>query len=217
MVIVRSHSGPIVLFQRNSQGELVVKLDAEKTFWAQFSYQFAHEFCHVLCGFTARRSDRHQLWFEETLCETASLYVLRSMARSWKKTPPFANWSDFRDSLRDYSDQVENERKAKYDIYTLGLPAFYNKHKGALEANPTSRDLNGAMSLVLLQLFEEQPSHWESIRWLNTVAAEKDDTFEVYLRKWHGAVPERHKAFVNRIAALYGIEVQGNSAKTLDR
>lgn len=208
MVIVRSRSGPIVLHRRNDRGELVVKLDTGKTFWAQYSYQFAHEFCHVLCGVAKQGGERPQLWFEETLCETASLYALRSMSRSWKKSPPFSNWADFRDALRDYADNVEKERHTKYELYAVGLPAFYLKHRATLEANPTSRDLNGAMSLVLLPLFEEQPQSWESIRWLNAVPAEKDDSFETCLRKWHAAVPDKHKPFVNRISTLYGMAIE---------
>ncbi|MGA2501847.1 MAG: hypothetical protein ABSH20_29245, partial [Tepidisphaeraceae bacterium] len=51
IVVTRGHEGPITLFKRNDRGEIVVRLDTEKTFWSQYSYQFAHEFCHILCGY----------------------------------------------------------------------------------------------------------------------------------------------------------------------
>ena len=65
-VVTRRHGSPIVLFQRSSRGEIVMRLDTGSTYWSQYAYQFAHEFCHVLCGF----DDDFQgnKWFEETLC-----------------------------------------------------------------------------------------------------------------------------------------------------
>ena len=95
IVVTRGHSGPITLFHRNDRGEIVVRLDTEKTYWSQYAYQFAHEFCHVLCGF--KPGYEGNKWFEETLCETASLYVMRGMSRTWKTSPPYANWKDYRD------------------------------------------------------------------------------------------------------------------------
>ena len=72
IVVTRGHSGPITLFRRNGRGEIVVCLDTEKTYWSQYSYQFAHELCHILCGF--KEGYEGNKWFEETVCETASLY-----------------------------------------------------------------------------------------------------------------------------------------------
>ena len=92
LVVARGRSGPITLFRRNDRGEIVIRLDTEKTYWSQYAYQFAHEFCHVLCGLKA--GDQRNKWFEETLCETASLYAMRAMSRTWKTSPPYANWKD---------------------------------------------------------------------------------------------------------------------------
>ncbi len=206
MVVARGHEGPITLFQRNDRGEIVVRLDTEKTFWAQYAYQFSHEFCHVLCGF--KEGNRQNKWFEEMLCETASLYTMRAMSRSWKKDPPYPNWKDYRDSLREYADDVIRKRNNVYELYEKGLPGFYQAHRMTLEKEPTSRDLNGAMSIVMLQLFEERPERWESIRWLNGVATRKGDTFAVYLQNWHDAAPAKHQVFISKIAALYGVTLK---------
>ncbi|MDG1670574.1 MAG: hypothetical protein P8H96_06890, partial [Akkermansiaceae bacterium] len=81
MVITKSNSGPIVIFQRNARQEIVVKLDTHKTYWSQYAYQWAHELCHVLCGF--REDGRENKWFEETLCELSSLFCMRAMVLDW--------------------------------------------------------------------------------------------------------------------------------------
>ena len=80
VVIQHGSQNPITLFQRNPQGEIVVKLNTGKTFWSQYAYQIAHEICHVHCSF--REGPRENLWFEESICETASLFCLRAMAKT---------------------------------------------------------------------------------------------------------------------------------------
>ena len=80
LVVVKGEHGPITLFARNDQGESVVRLDTGQTYWAQYAYQFSHELCHVLCK--CEDDHRGNLWFEETLCETASMYCMRQIGRA---------------------------------------------------------------------------------------------------------------------------------------
>lgn len=206
IVVQRGRGSPIVLFDRNDRGEIVMRLDTGSTYWAQYSYQFAHEFCHVLCGYRGDGNRRNK-WFEETLCETASLFVLRGMSRSWKDAPPYPHWRDFRDALRSYADDVIRRRDKLGEIHRDGMPAFYRTHQETLERDPNERELNGAMAVVLLHVFERQPDHWEAVRWLNESAAPDGETFEEYLRRWHEAVPERRKALVRELAELYGVAI----------
>lgn len=209
-VVTRGKSGPIVLFQRNDAKEIVLRLDTSDTFWSQYAYQFGHEFCHILAGF--KPGDNANLWFEETLCEMASLYVLRGMSRDWKEEPPYKHWASYRDSLRSYSDDVILKRKMVREINTQGLAAFQRKHEAVLAKNPTNRDLNGAMAVVLLPLFEEQPENWEAIRWLNHTARPEQESFAGYLQRWHTAAPERHREFVLEIARMYGVDLPAAAA-----
>ena len=209
IVVTRGHSGPITLFERNGRGEIVVRLDTGQTFWSQYSYQFAHEFCHVLCGF--KEGYAGNKWFEETLCETASLYVMQAMSRTWRKSAPYPNWKDYRDSLRDYVDDILRKRATVYEIYGRGLSAFYRAHKSAMEKDACMRELNGAMAIVLLHLFEERPERWEAVRWLNSAPARPGDTFETYLQKWHDAAPARHQSAVRRMADLFGVSIKSDA------
>ena len=201
-VVTRGKSGPIVLYQRNDMREIVLKLDTSNTFWSQYAYQFGHEFCHILSRY--RPNDGKNLWFEETLCETASLYVLREMAREWKKSPPYRNWADYRDSLREYADDQIRKRERVRDIHAHGLAAFYKSHADELRKNATNRDLNGAMAVVLLARLEEKPEHWEAVRWLNHSEAPKDEAFAAYLTRWQAAAPQKHQAFIRDVAELFG-------------
>lgn len=205
-VVTRGKSGPIVLFKRNEAKEIVVRLDTGNTYWSQYAYQFGHEFCHILCRY--RENDGKNLWFEETLCETASLYVLREMAREWKSSPPYRNWADYRDSLRHYADDVIRKNRHAEEIQARGLVAFYRTHADELRKNATNRELNSAMAAVLLARLEKNPAHWEAVRWLNAAPAPADEPFAAYLARWRSAVPEKHRSFVTATAQLFGVALE---------
>ena len=201
IVVVRGHNGPITLFERNLRKEIVVQLDTGKTYWSQYAYQWSHEFCHILCGF--RPDGRENKWFEETLCELASIYTLRRMSESWEKDPPYPNWKEYRKSLREYADNVI---KAQEKLRMDDLAGFYQKHKETLRGNATKRDLNGAMAVALLPLFEKEPEHWNAVRYLNTTPAENGSSLRDYFHKWHKDSPEKHRDFILAIGRAYGMD-----------
>lgn len=202
ILVTRGRQGPITLFERNEQRQIVVRLDTEGTYWSQYSYQWSHELCHILCRYRADGQDNK--WFEETLCELASLYVLRRMSESWANEPPYPNWRDYRHALRKYADDVIASRE---QIPLPELAAYYARHAGTLRRTPTDRDRNGAIAAALLPLFEESPEHWEAVHWLNAEPAPPGLSFAEYLRRWRQAVPERHQPWVERIAATFGVAI----------
>ncbi|MDB4537655.1 hypothetical protein N9230_03470 [Akkermansiaceae bacterium] len=201
MVITKSNSGPIVIFQRNARQEIVVKLDTHKTYWSQYAYQWAHELCHVLCGF--REDGQDNKWFEETLCELASLYCMRAMVSDWENKPPYPHWKNYSKSLQDYVDNVISQYE-KVDM--LGLAEYYKKHEGELRKSATLRNLNGTMAAALLPVFEKNPQHWEAIRYLNLTPAKPGLTLKQYLAKWKKDAPKKHHLFIEGIARVYGLE-----------
>ncbi|MEM7015103.1 MAG: hypothetical protein AAF585_26890, partial [Verrucomicrobiota bacterium] len=172
------------------------------TFWSQYAYQFAHEFCHILCGFDNDRS-KHE-WFEEMICETASLFAMRAMSKAWKNDAPYPNWVDYRHALKKYADDVIEKRPK---VSKKDLAAYYIENREELHKTTTNRELNGAIASVFLEWFEAEPKHWESIRWINPSPAAADEDFGDYLKKWREAAPERHKEFIQRIADAFGEEL----------
>ncbi len=196
----RGDGGPITLFRRNLRGEVVVLLDTGDRFWCQYAYQMAHEFCHILCGF--RKGGRRNLWFEESLCEMASLFAMRSMAESWKTAPPYPNWKGYSKSIRDYVSEVEGRYHLPADTT---LAAYYAEHARALAANPTDRDRNGRVALALLPLFEKEPHHWPAVAYLNRGRGKDDLPFPEHLENWHGQAPAEHRPFIKKVAARLGV------------
>lgn len=200
-VVVRGREGPIVQYQRNVIGEIVMKLDTEDRRWCQYAYQFSHEFCHILCGFNDDPWKHHR-WFEETLCETASLFVLRRLADVWTERPPWPNWRGYAPEFRRYAQHVMDSRS---QVGKGHLGDFYRKHRQTLENTPRDRTLNGAMALPLLELLEGTPESWEAVVWLNSAPSAEGETFAAYLERWRAAVPGRHQGFVTEVMRRFGV------------
>lgn len=201
VLVVRGREGPIVHYRRNVLKEVVMKLDTQDLYWCQYSYQFAHEFTHVLAGFNAGWNGNK--WFEETVCETASLFSLRRMAELWRKDPPNPVWKSYAPRFAEYAGDVIDSRS---QVSASRLGDFYRKNAATLRNNPVDRPLNGAIAAVLLPLFESSPEQWRAVSWLNSAPSPEGESFDGYLKKWLRAVPDRHKAFVREIMNLFQVD-----------
>jgi len=197
---VRPDGGPITLFKRAADGAIIIKLNTHDTYWAQYAFQFGHELCHVLCRFD--EGDRGNLWFEESICEVASLYVLRSMADEWQTRPPYPNWKSFAPKLAEYADKRLAERKLPEG---KSLSVWYRAEAAALRGDPVNRDRNRLVAGALLPMFEKSPEHWAAIAFLNQQKTAGVQTFEAYLQNWQDRSPVEHRGFIKAIAQEFGI------------
>ena len=201
-IAVEPRGGPIVLFGRSSRGEIRVRLNVQGTYWAQMTYQFSHEFCHILCDY--KENPNPNKWFEETLCEMASLFVLRRSAETWKTRPPYPHWKDYSGALMKYADErIEGARLPA----GKSLAAWYRENAGALAKNATDRPRNTTAAVAILPLFEKAPRHWEAVGALNAGKFDASTTFPQFLEAWHGNVPEKHRPFVKEVAAKFEVRI----------
>jgi len=201
-ILVEPKGGPIVLFGRGPNGEYRVRLDTGETYWCQYAFQFAHEFCHILCNYL--EDDQSNKWFEESLCEMASLFAIRRMAESWKTRPPYPNWKGYASSLRKYADDRLAEIKLPAGTT---LAEWYKANEAELRKEPCLRDKNRVVAGVLLPLFEKSPEHWEAVTWLNPPKPQGRLSFQQYLEAWQTRCPEKHRAFVRQIARQFGVRL----------
>src|SRR6185436_7232855 len=200
--VSRSSSTPITLFQRGPAGELRVKLNVEGSYWAQFSFQFAHEMGHIVCGFEEYANPN--LWFEETLCETASLFVLGRMGESWKTQPPYPNWKDYAGALQKYRDDRIAQAKLPEG---RTLSEWFREQEPLLRKDAGLRDLNLKMAAAILPVFEESPERWAAVSTLNAVRGDGSRTFARYLKDWSASSPEKHRDVIGKIAARFGVSL----------
>ncbi len=200
--VSRSQTTPITLFERGPAGEIRVRLNVEDRRWAQFSFQFAHEMGHILCGYADYPNPNS--WFEETVCEAASLFALGRMAGTWKTAPPYPNWKDYAASLQKYRD----ERTARASLPPgTTLAAWLREREASLRKDGTQRDLNLIMAAAILPLFEEAPEGWAAVATLNAVRGGPERSFVHYLRDWSRSAPEKHRPFIAKIADRFGVSI----------
>ncbi|HWE00774.1 MAG TPA: hypothetical protein VG326_00085 [Tepidisphaeraceae bacterium] len=206
ILVSRGNIVPITLDQRGPDGEFQVKLTAHSTFWAQYTYQFAHELCHVLASVDHPHRGRHQ-WFEESLCETSSLFVLSKMHEAWDRDPPYPNWKSWGVHYDEYLNAMLAER-ARRLAADQTMSQWVTSKLPELEKERKVTEHSKLAAAYLLGIFQDEPQGWEAITWLNT-SDDNDESlaFEDHLRAWRRRVPERHKAFLGKIQKLFGYPV----------
>lgn len=198
IIVTNGDEGPIVLYQRGPNGEYRVRLDTGKQYWSQYAYQFAHELCHIMCHYKEGDTSNH--WFEESLCECASIFTLREMSRTWEKNPPFVNWKDYRKSLASYAlDRIEKHRLPKGRT----LAAWHREHAEYLKTHATDRARNSTVATELLKIFEEKPARWGAVAFINKARTNEPVSFSTYLNNWREHCPGEYKETVDRVRGLF--------------
>lgn len=201
ITISRSKDVPITIYGKGKNGERRVKLNVGGTYWAQFSYQFGHEFGHILCNY--RPAKNPNIWFEESLCETAAMFAIRRMAKSWRENPPYPNWKSYAGALEDYADKYIRS------VPKVGKFAKWFEKNEALLRRFDRPSFNVVAVHALLPLLEKNPEHWNALGWLNQWGVNQELTFAEYLADWNRRVPQMHKPFVADIARAFNVRLAG--------
>ena len=208
-IIHRSMGNPITAYEHDKQGRIDIGLNVDGSYWAQFAFQFAHEFCHALAGHsndwrkTWIKGPKANQWFEESLCETASLFALRSMAKRWQTAPPYQNWRSFAPHLAEYAEaRITGARTS----FTEPFLPWFGKEQASLRGNAGQREKNLNIALQLLPMFEAEPSGWEAVTFCNLGAKVPDQGLDVFFNDWEQNSPKVHHAFIGKVAKLFGIE-----------
>ena len=164
-----------------------------------------------MTGFDRFKGHRHK-WFEESLCELASLFVLHRLAEVWAKEPPprIYGASGFAPNHAIYAERMEEKHRTP-----PGFPGWFAANIGTLEADPLRRDLNGAVAVALLDRFRRDPTLWRDCLPLNRWDPGADATFSDYLESWtaclHGS-DARAPALVRKTLGLAASRVARSRA-----
>lgn len=197
-------------FMHDLHGRIRIGIASEDRRWAQMAFQFGHEFCHALAQHSAAAKKswhppKHaNLWFEESLCETGSLFALNRLAAAWRREPPYPQWQSYASALADYA----TERLAKPDHQLPPGQSFgewFHENEAALRENPTLRAKNVIVARHLLPLFEAEPAGWEAMCYLNLGKREQNKPLKQVFAEWLAASPEKLRPFIGRVGKPLGI------------
>ncbi|MBI4998910.1 MAG: hypothetical protein HZC22_18825 [Rhodocyclales bacterium] len=207
VIITHTEGNPIAFYHRGPSGEYLVRLHASDERWHLYVFEFAHEFCHLLSNFDANldsSASRHNQWFEESLCEAASLYALDALAEKWANAPAGSGWPGHAAGLRSFYDQLLGEQHRQLPP-RVQPAAWLDANEGRLRGDPYQREKNDLVAKLLLPLFQERPKSWEAIGYLNLDPSDPGASLADYLRHWHQRVPLEHKSFVAGVSKVFGV------------
>ncbi len=208
--IYRRADFPQTDFGRDVDGRIAIGLAAENQRWSQFAFQFAHEFCHALAqhsevGIRGWHEPRHaNLWLEECLCETASLFALRRMSETWRTRPPYRNWRDFAPNHAAYAAERLAERRHQLPA-GRSFGAWFAENENSMRANHALREKNVIVAREFLPLFEAAPENWEAIPYLNHGPRVRGKLLRDKFTDWQAAAPFARRAFIARLGAVLGV------------
>ena len=204
IVVTHTDKNPVALYKRGKNGEYQVRLHSSDENWHLYAYEFAHEFCHILSNYEENAtpgSSRYNQWFEEALCETASLFALKSLALAWKNSPPAPELSAESEKLERFFDLLITEGHRELPPHTP-LAIWLASNEEQLRGNPYQRQKNELIAKLLLPLFERDPTNWSTLTYLNLDSGDAGNSLRDYLRNWYQNAPVEHKAFIADVLGM---------------
>ncbi|MBI4203932.1 MAG: hypothetical protein HY527_02790 [Betaproteobacteria bacterium] len=205
ILVFHSDTRPFILYEKGPNNEYRVDLTAKDGDWAQYAYEFAHELSHILTHYERHAypgTTAHNQWFEEALCEVASLYVLRRLAVAWQVSPPHPDWAAYAPAFEKYAERFLSEPHRRLPPAT-SLATWFAQNEQDLARNPYLRGQNEVVANILLPFFEENPRLWLAIGCLNQEP--KGNSFRDYMQTWHDNALEDCKGMIKHIMALFGV------------
>jgi len=173
-----------------------IYLSTSDRLWSQYSYQFAHELCHHVVDSDFYTKNDKFGWFEEALCELASIFCVDKMSRTWQTNPPYTNWKGYSSSLAqcvtDIIEKPENKISKPFKYWlTENLDLLYkDRYK---------RKENRIVALRLFPIFKNRPEFWITIQFLKFLKVTDDMTFDNFMDAWMELVPDKLKEFIFEI------------------
>ena len=148
--VFSSSEGPSTFRRHN-----LIFLSSTGRYYLQHIYQFSHELCHFMVPDNVCSAYR---WFEETLCEAMSWYVLQRIYDMGAANPfPWLSSLFLEDT--DYISRC----KAKRIPLRAPVSVFLSEQLDYLRQQCYDRPVNCAIAYELYPLFEEYPQLWKIV------------------------------------------------------
>lgn len=219
LTIIHREGNPRAFYRSSFGGapnEYKIGLSVTNRFWDNFSFQFGHEFCHIMQNHDAIHEvlpDNKNGWFQESICELASLWVLRRMGETWAYRAPYNNWVDYRYALIDYANNwLMGREEVQYEGTAAEWLKEWEEPMRQNQPNAFSYARVAQLSYKFLPIFEENPETWNAVRQMPFSNLPMSE----YMREWYNAVDTEDKPFVEAIAKEMGIAVKSEPVASID-
>ena len=182
--IPKSHKiviDPNFEYPQTFKNECRIQIACDPVYYSQFAYQYCHELCHLMIDNDVYEDYR---WFEESLCELASIYFLPIISKEWMNNHVDFKTSDgqlFAPLFGEYSANVISSNFKEFDLHDLSNDNSEISVK--LKKNPYHRDLNKYVALNLLTYFQVIDNLWEFVPSVCSIQTSKP--FLEFIDEWY--------------------------------
>ncbi|MGG4607225.1 hypothetical protein [Providencia sp. Me31A] len=181
-----SQGFPIALYEKNNEDWEIILSCASGTHWAQMAYQLAHELCHLYCNHSSSRGHKHK-WFEESLCECASIAVLYKLGSDWNNFEISAYNATYGVDITNYINDVTNSVTTIFESNKY-FACWLLNNIPKLESCSTQRDINRIIAVHLFNsILNQSPENWVAITSLNLWDCYLNDRFNDFIESWLSA------------------------------
>lgn len=181
----------------------LIYLDTSDRFWSQYAYQFAHELCHHVVDSDFYITNDNFGWFEEALCELASIFCINKMSQSWRINPPYPSWKDYATSLNEYC--VDILKKQENEI-SKPFKTWFTENIDEFSKNRYRRIENRIVAIQLFPLFKNKPETWKTVQYLKFIKVTNEMTFDDFIYSWMKLVPNNLKKILIKIKTILNEE-----------
>lgn len=172
----------------------LIYLSTSDRLWSQYSYQFVHELCHHIVDSDFYTTNDKFGWFEEALCELASIFCIDKMSKTWLTNPPYQDWKDYSTSLTDYVQDIIAE-----NIIYKPFKTWLTENIDELLKDRYRRTECRIVALQLFPLFKNRPEFWATIHYLKFIKVTDEMTFDNFIDAWAELVPNKMKELLTEI------------------
>ena len=145
----------------NGENERIIYLRTSDNYWCQWAYQFAHEYCHHIINGTMAGGVSGLMWFEESVCELASMYHLNSLFRTWIQSPELLHLH-YAPSFQDYlNDLLALAVEKDSPFAQTPLRELLQQWADSLKELVYHRDYYNAIAARLYPIFLDSPHLWK--------------------------------------------------------
>ena len=230
IIILQSDDrGSRLLYSRTTKGEYVMFLARIGTEnHLPFIQHFTHEYIHVLGKHWKTLTEHRQLWLQESMAQTASLFMMYHLKTRLARPGNREQWN-FVDSSGQLHkagarihDQLERE-SFYWDFYNpygngrkspIDFKNWFYENKALLQnaehGNANLYLLYSHIAYNLVDIFLGKPEAWNIVDYMcpyGPYALSSDQSLESYLRGWWLRTPLRWQPYVAEIAKRFGIDV----------
>ncbi len=171
----------------------------ENHYWCQYAYQFTHEYCHHLIESNFVYNIDKFGWFEEAICELASLHSLIQMSADWKEHPAVPERFDYAPEFEIYANKIIS----KYEDQIVQPVNELIKHNiYELSNNRYLRYLTGLIAVSLFPLFKEKPALWDCVTYIGKIKVTNELTFSEFIENWGLLIHENQQNIFKELKSL---------------